>query len=112
MVSKLLAAVPTNFGETGPSNELANRYQSLGNILGVALNIVFWVGVVISLIFVIMGGIKYATSGGDKVAAQEGKQTVTNAIIGFIVVIGFRALVEIVGRIIGVNNVPSILPNF
>jgi hypothetical protein len=104
------ATIPTNF----PNEPLVpSQYRSIGGILGAILNVVFYVGIAMSIIFLIIGGIKYITAGGDetKVAAARGQ--VTNAIIGFVIVIAAFTVRYIVQNLIGVQ-LPSneVLPGF
>jgi len=41
----------------------------------------------VSVAFIIIGGFQYITSGGNEEQAEAGKKTLTNAIIGLVVVI-------------------------
>jgi hypothetical protein len=62
--------------------------NNIGDVFGLAINIVMGVGIALTIIFLILGGIQYITSKGDQKAAQEARTSLTNAVIGFIVVIG------------------------
>lgn len=62
------------------------------------LNILTMVATVLSLIFIIVAGIRYATSGGNAQQITGAKNTITYAIIGLIIAILARS---IIGFIIG-----------
>ena len=103
----LLAEIPKTWVEanveTGKTDLLA-RYGELSGLTGTIINAVFWVGIALALAFGIISGIKYATSGGDKMQAQAAKQGVTSAIIGFIIVVAFRTIILIVLKLLGVGD--------
>lgn len=109
----LLAAIPTDFSEPTLGADFVTRYSKFSGITGTLINIVFYGGVALALAFGIINGVKYATSGGDKMAAQAAKQGVTNAIIGFIIVIGFRTIVEVILRLLGSSAaIPGTVPTW
>jgi hypothetical protein len=81
------------------------RFDSLSSIILFAINTVFIIGLALSLIFVIIGGIKYITSQGDEGKAGEARTTITNAVIGAVVIIGFRVILGLVLSVLGWNEV-------
>lgn len=102
------AAAPT----TAPSNPLAGKLETLGAVLGTLMQVVFWVGIAFSVIFLIVGGIRYITSGGDKAGVEAARGAITNAVIGFVVVIGAFAIRVLVANIIGATLPTEVLPSF
>ena len=86
--------------------------NSLANLFGLAINIVMGVGVALTVIFLILGGIKYVTSQGDKVQTQTARESLTNAVIGFIVVIGAFVIRTIVMGLLGGSavNIQNVTP--
>ena len=112
LTSRFLAVgLPTNgWDDTAASslgNEFVDKWSNVTNINQAIINTVFWVGIAVALAFGVINGVKYAMSGGDKFAAQAAKQGVTNAIIGFIIVIGFRTIVELIMRLLGATGAPT-----
>lgn len=61
------------------------------------------VGVIITLIFLILGGIQWITSGGDKEALQKARKRITFAVIGIVVILLALLIVNIIGGLLGVN---------
>jgi len=57
-----------------------------GGIIGGAVNILFVIAVVIALVFLIWGGIKWILSGGDKSAVESARNTIVAAVVGLIIV--------------------------
>lgn len=103
------AAVPT---ESTPDNPLKGRFESLGQVLAAIINIVFWVGIAFSIIFLIIGGIRYMTAGGDKAGVEGARGAITNAIIGFVVVIAAFAMRILVANILGATIPTEPVPTF
>ncbi len=69
-------------------------------------NLIFWAltfAGIIALFLVILGGIKYITSGGDPKAADGAKKTITWALIGLIVILMSFAVLNIIAGITGVG---------
>ena len=62
--------------------------NTLADAMALAINIVLGIGVSLTIVFLIIGGIQYITSKGDQKATIEARTSLTNAVIGFIVVIG------------------------
>lgn len=109
--SLIKTAWAVNAPTTEPANPLGTRFTQLYDVIGFALNIVFYVGIALTVIFLIMGGIRYITSGGSKEGSEAARGMITNAIIGFIVVIGAFAIKTILGNVLGVTgNIPTTPP--
>jgi hypothetical protein len=68
------------------------------------MNLVLGVGIALTVIYLILGGIKYIMSQGDKANTQVAREWLTNAIIGFIVVLGAFVIRTIVGNLLGSTN--------
>ena len=83
--------------------ELGN-IQDIGDVFGLAINIIMGVGIALTIVFLILGGIQYITSKGDQKAAQEARTSLTNAVIGFIVVIGAFTIRTVLVDILNVTG--------
>jgi hypothetical protein len=74
---------------TGPGGKLANITNIIAFVAGAA-----------AIIVVVVGGLRYITAGGDSNKAAEARKTVTNALIGIVIIVLGRALIEfVVGRL-------------
>ena len=89
---------------------VALNVVNLGNIatladaMALAINIVLGIGISLTIVFLIIGGIQYITSKGDQKATIEARTSLTNAVIGFIVVVGAFTIKTILGNILGVTG--------
>ena len=59
---------------------------SANNVLGKVINIIFVLAVVIALFYLIYGGFKWLTSGGDSKQVDAARQHIIAAIIGLIII--------------------------
>jgi len=66
--------------------------QLIGNIISLLL----FVAGAIAVVFVIIGGFLYMTSAGNAEQAEKGQQTLTNAIIGIVIVILSYVIINVV----------------
>ena len=57
-----------------------------GNIVGTFITLIFVLAVLIALAFLVFGGIKWITSGGDKTAVEGARNTIVAAIVGLVIV--------------------------
>ena len=76
----------------GSSNSEEDATKRIGNILN---TVFFWVGI-IAVIAIIVGGILYATSQGDKTKIVRAKGTIIYAIIGLLVTLLSFAIVNFI----------------
>jgi TRAP-type C4-dicarboxylate transport system permease small subunit len=77
--------------------------EGLPSILNMAINLVLGIGIALTIIFLIIGGIQYVTSRGDQKAADTARKSLTNAVIGFIIVIGAFSIRILLAKMIGTN---------
>jgi ABC-type Fe3+ transport system permease subunit len=87
----------------------SDRFTSLDQIVIFVINLVFVMGLAVALLFVIIGGIKYVTSGGDEGKATEARNTITNAVIGAVVIIAFRIIINVALNVLGFGDLQEII---
>lgn len=73
--------------------------QFLGNTLYAAI----YLAGVAAVIFLIIGGIKFITSGGDQVKAGQAKKTITFAIVGLVIIVFSFFIIKVIATITGAN---------
>ncbi|PJE50348.1 MAG: hypothetical protein COV29_04185 [Candidatus Yanofskybacteria bacterium CG10_big_fil_rev_8_21_14_0_10_36_16] len=81
---------------TGDAVELAD-IESVITRIG---NFLIAIGVIIAVIFIIIGGIKYMAAGGDAAKAGEARTTIINGLIGAMVVLGVGVLLSTAGYVL------------
>ncbi|MCA9334750.1 hypothetical protein KC953_01255 [Candidatus Saccharibacteria bacterium] len=65
---------------------------TVGNILGV----VYFIAGIVAVLMIVIGGIRFVGANGDSNQVQAGKETVTYAVIGLIVVIMAAAITQFI----------------
>jgi hypothetical protein len=81
---------------------------TLGEIVSRLLPYLFAGAGLLLLLYLLLGGLQLMTSGGDPKKTQEAKGKITNALVGFIIVFIAYWLVQIVGKILGIEIITSI----
>ena len=105
-----LAIVKTAYAQdiAAIEKEKVAPYEDIGDILSAALQISLVIAGLIVLLMVIMGGIQYMTSGGDKEEAQAAQKRITAALVGLVIVVSAYALAVIIEKVFGVSIVTGI----
>ena len=82
------------------------EFTDLSSIVTQAIPILFSVAGIILLVFLLLGGFDYLTAMGDPKKAASGRQKITYAILGFIIIFVSFWLVQIIDYIfkLGVYN--------
>jgi hypothetical protein len=69
------------------------------------------IGALVAIIFLIWGGIKWITSGGDKAKVESARNTIIGAIIGLIVVFASFLIINLVAKtLFNVSDVTKFEP--
>lgn len=85
---------------TPPPNIPSGDNASPSTIISWGISILFTVGIVAALIFIIYGGILWITSQGDKTKLDHARRTIIYAIVGMIVMILSFTIIRIVGYLL------------
>lgn len=84
----------------------------IGPVIGTIIQFIFVVAIVIALVFLVYGGLKWIVSGGDKGKVEEARGTIIAAIIGLVVVFLSYLILSFVLSLFGLNlttlEIPSI----
>jgi len=78
-------------------------YGSIGEFVSVILPNVYILAAIILFFLIIFGGFSIITSAGDPEKAKEGQQTLTAALIGFLVIFTSYWIIQIIEVLTGVN---------
>lgn len=95
----------------GPKGTVTNgqftTLAGIGNLVSLFLKISFVLAGLILLFYFILGGIGMISSAGknDPKTAEQAKQTITSAVIGFVVVFTAYWIVKLLGTLFGISNI-------
>jgi hypothetical protein len=84
----------------------------VGGIVPAVLTILMIAGSLAGMIFLIIGGIRWITSGGDKAQVESARGTVTSALIGLAVVFAAWALYRLIQFFFGIDTMVFRIPTF
>ncbi|MBI4065057.1 hypothetical protein HY409_01680 [Candidatus Gottesmanbacteria bacterium] len=84
------------------------KYGDVGSIVTGAIPFVIAFAGFGLLLMLIRAGYSFLTSAGDAKKLEEGKQRLTNAIVGFVVIFVAYWMVILIGKIFGVVEIQSI----
>ena len=82
---------------TGPLP--SGRFTTLSSLITVALPYLFSIAGLILFAYLVWGGFDYLTSMGDPKKAEAGKNKITYAVLGFIIIFASYWLVQIISRL-------------
>ncbi len=72
--------------QTGQFSKLCNlNANNIGAVIGAAVEFILILAVIVALFFLIWGGVRWITSGGDKAKVESARGTIIAAIIGLVI---------------------------
>ncbi len=75
--------------------------RTLTGTLTAAINTINAVSVIIAILFLAVGGIKYITASGNKEKATEAKTLLTQVLIGLAIILGINIIISVFTNLIG-----------
>lgn len=82
--------------------EVPEGYASnFGTIISSLLNLVMIIAAILVFLYLIMGGIEWITSGGDKGKTESARNKITAAIIGLIILAASYAILQLALSLLG-----------
>jgi hypothetical protein len=101
----ILIPYPTEFQ---PFVFQGNQYGTIGYILSTAVPLILAFAGLGLLLMLISAGYTFLTSAGDAKKMEQGKQRLTNALVGFIIVFAAYWIVQLTGTIFGLESITSV----
>lgn len=85
---------------TSTTNPGTLRFESLGDILTIALQYLFPLAGFLLFLFLVFGGFQLLTSSGDPKKVEAGRNRITYAVVGFVLLIASYWITKIVEMIL------------
>lgn len=110
--SPVFAASVKICDDTNPTfgNLCKLSFENFGGIVGKIIILLLIIAVVIAVFFLIYGGIKWITSGGDKSALESARGHIVAAIVGLIISLLAFFIINFIGKFFGLTLVDINLP--
>jgi hypothetical protein len=109
MLTTVLAQSDISLSPTGQFTGLSDI--TINSIVQALVTLVMITGALVFFFFLVMGGVKYISSGGDKLQTQAARSQITAAMIGLTIVLGAWAIISLVSTFFGVDLYNLNIPN-
>ncbi|MCL5411821.1 MAG: hypothetical protein M1150_03780 [Patescibacteria group bacterium] len=83
-------------------------FTDLGQLLTVLLQAVIILGGLLFFIYLLVGGLQWITSGGDKASLESARNRITNALIGLVILVGAFSIIKIIETVFGISIISGI----
>ncbi len=103
LISFILAQKAVNNPVLGPNLQALNGTTFIQGAVRVSILIGLTIGVITFFINLLIGGIRYINSGGDKGKVEAAQSKITNALIGLIIMFSIYMMLRLVGLILGTD---------
>ncbi len=114
LVTAALMASPVFAQDSGlsiPTSAVAAfSITSVGEFVGAVLSLIFLVAGIAVFAYLVLGGIQWITSGGDKGKTQEARDRITAALVGLAIIAVAWALTILAQTFFGINITSISLP--
>lgn len=94
-----------NIGDTVlfGSGTIGDAFSNIGELFTNIIRLALFIAALVFLAMIIWGGLRYLNAGGDPKNADAARSTLTNAVIGLLIVLLSLAIIEIITRLAGVS---------
>ncbi len=108
--SAVFAVVDAGGGGAGGGLSTPKGFATdLGTAISGILSFVMVIAALLVLFYLILGGIEWITSGGDKGKTESARNKITAAVIGIIILAAAFAVTQVVLRFLGFSNLNDAL---
>lgn len=83
----------------------------IGTLINGALSFIMVIAALLVFMYLIMGGIEWITSGGDKTKTEGARNKITAAVVGLIILAASYAILLIILNFLGFGNLGEVFDN-
>ena len=107
------AETAVNTCPTGGFAALCNiKAADFGPMVGKVVTILLIIAAVVSLFFLVYGGIRWVTSSGDKTKVEAARNTIISALVGLIIAFLAYFIFSVVLNFFGLTPQTLVMPSF
>jgi len=102
-----LDLVPAAYAQTSDIDSNVTgffAYTNVGDLVSNLVTAAIVIGAIATLIYMVMGGINYITSGGDAQKVESAQKHITNAIIGLVIIVAAYAIFTVIKALLGIGD--------
>lgn len=103
------------FAQTGDPSILIKRptdqirIENLGSLITALVGTLLIIAALLAFFYLILGGIQWITSGGDKAGMEAARNKITHAVVGLVIVGAAWAIMILVQNFLGVTIIGGTL---
>jgi len=103
-------AAETQKIELNPSEEPWKTLANIraGGIISALIKLVLVIAAIVAFFYLLIGGVKWITSGGDKEQTAKAQSTITAALIGLVIVFAAWAIIKLVETFFGLSIITTL----
>ncbi len=109
MLNYLYAATDINLKPSGQFGQLGNL--TIGGIVSGLIRFVLVVAALVFFFILVIGGIRWIASGGDKAQTEAARNQITAALVGLVIVFAAWAIVQLINTFFGINIFELSIPS-
>ncbi len=104
-----LSLVPSAFAQTSVSTCPTGSFSDLcsvsfSGVIPALITTIFIIAIIVALLYLVWGGFKWLTSGGDKAAVAQAREHIIAAIIGLVIIFLSYFILNIVLGFFGLGS--------
>jgi hypothetical protein len=86
------------------------KINNIGSLISAVVGLLLILAALLAFFFLILGGIQWITSGGDKAGMEAARNKITHAIVGLIIVGAAWAIMILVQNFLGITIIGGSFP--
>ena len=106
--SAVLAADDINLNPTGEFSALGDL--TIGGIVAGFIRLILVIAALVFFFILVVGGIRWIASGGDKAQTETARNQITAALVGLVIVFAAWAIVQLINTFFGIDIFSLTLP--
>ena len=106
--SAVLAADDINLNPTGEFSALGKL--TIGGIVAGFIRLILVIAALVFFFILVVGGIRWIASGGDKAQTETARNQITAALVGLVIVFAAWAIVQLINTFFGIDIFSLTLP--
>lgn len=87
-----------------PGPGFVGQGTTVPKVTSTIVDLLFYVAAFLAIVYLIIGGVRWITSKGDKVGVEAARKQIVAAVVGLVVVAGAFLILKVIFGILGVQN--------
>lgn len=105
----VLAAEEINLKPTGDFSKLGDL--TIGGIVSGLIRLILVVAALVFFFILVIGGIRWIISGGDKAQTEAARNQITAALVGLVIVFAAWAIIQLINTFFGIDIFQLTIPS-